>query len=68
MKTVTMTRNFDHHVNDQTNISYLAGVTYNKVPEAHAAAIRDAGAGTITDDDPAESESAQGKGGRAARR
>ncbi len=47
MKTVTMTADFDYRPRSGVIIAYLAGRTYQRVPEAAVAAIKNAAAGVV---------------------
>lgn len=47
MKTVTMSKDFDYRPRPGVVIAYLAGRTYERVPEAAVAAIRQAGVGEV---------------------
>jgi len=47
MKTITMARDFAYVPRPQVTIQYLAGRTYQRVPEAAVRAIISAGAGKI---------------------
>lgn len=51
MKTVEMARDFSYRAKPRVFIQYLGGTTYERVPEAAARAIVEAGAGKIVDRD-----------------
>jgi hypothetical protein len=54
MKTIAMEKDFDFHIDAQTSVSYMSGLTYERVPEAQAEAIVKAGAGHIVKASKAE--------------
>lgn len=51
MKTITMSRDFTYRAKQRVNIQYLAGATYDRVPESAVRAILAANAGKVVDRD-----------------
>lgn len=51
MKTVRVDRAFAYRARPRVFVQYQAETVYRRVPEAHARAIVEAGAGAIVEDD-----------------
>lgn len=47
MKVVAVTKDYSFRASSHSFVQYLEGIEYQRVPEAHAKAIVDAGAGRV---------------------